>query len=126
MTSHGSLRHRSDNGSVPLGTCPEASALSDFSLLEANKGHSCMGQSRPFKLESKSGGPVKKKFVSMVGRPLEHMLGLSALNTIYATIQQTKQDDNFMQNVLDTMGISYAVPDEKLKKGCEILCQIAG
>ena len=68
----------------------------------------------PFRITSKSGSPVKKALVALLGKPLGALIGLSALNDIYFDVVEHDEPDDFMQRVLQSMNVSYAVSDEDL------------
>ncbi|TVM19380.1 glycerol acyltransferase [Oceanidesulfovibrio indonesiensis] len=70
---------------------------------------------------AKEKSALHKAFISALGKPLERLIGLDSLNAIHKGSAELKPDNEFMSRVLETMDVTYEVPDADMlripKKG---------
>jgi len=71
---------------------------------------------RPFALDVHYKDPIRRALLAMLGRPIEHLFGLDALNDVYARILLEEPANGFIDNALKTLGISYDVRPADLEK----------
>ena len=75
------------------------------------------GVPQPFKLSSSFKDPVRRALFSMIASPLEHSLGLSRLNHMYADVITGMQDDrNFLEKTLAVLDIRYSASPEDIAR----------
>lgn len=69
-------------------------------------------QQQRFKIETRSGGPLRRGLVNALGKPLGTVMGLHLLNDIYDRVSQScENDEDFLQHTLDVMQVSYNVSE---------------
>lgn len=64
-----------------------------------------------FKIQGQNGGPLRRKLVDALGRPLGRVMGLHLLNGIYNSVLARLGDGDFLECTLDVMGVKYNVND---------------
>ncbi len=69
---------------------------------------------QPFKIDSFT-DPFRKTFLSLFGRPIEHMLAFDQLNERYAAAQTCVETD-FLHRALAVLNVSYTIDEEALAR----------
>ncbi len=69
-----------------------------------------------FRIQPQSGGLFKRKLITAIGKPLEHIMALPELNAIYAKASCLGGDKIFMDRVLEVMNISYDISEKDLER----------
>ncbi len=69
-----------------------------------------------FKIAAKTGGPLRRKLVAALGRPLGALMGLPELNAIYDLVAAREEGEDFLLKMFEVMKISYRVSDEDLAR----------
>lgn len=69
-----------------------------------------------FKIEAQHGGPLRRKFVAAIARPLGRIMGLPLLNEIYDRVATRQDHEDFLDKTLEVMGVDYRVTDEDLSR----------
>ncbi len=69
-----------------------------------------------FRLRVQAGGPFKRKLITAIGKPLEHIMAFPELNAIYARAAAADGDKIFMDRVLEAMHIAYDISEKDLER----------
>jgi len=69
-----------------------------------------------FKIETHSGGALRRWLVNTLGKPLGRIMGLHILNDISAKVDQRPEGRDFLQATLDTMQVDYDVSEMDLAR----------
>jgi len=63
-----------------------------------------------FKIEAKTGGPLRRKLVNALGEPLSRVMGLHLLDDIYNKVLDSgPSEPEFLERTLEVMGVTFNV-----------------
>ena len=71
---------------------------------------------RPFRIAPEFHDPFRKTFFQLLGKPLEHALGLSELNDHYAAAESDRFPNDFLPRVLASLKIETTLSDDDLAR----------
>lgn len=75
-----------------------------------------MERNKLISLEDMEGGPVRRTMLSLLGKPLEYLLGIHHVNNLYDRIRDLTDIDDFLDAMLEDMDVCYAIRDDDLAR----------
>lgn len=75
-----------------------------------------MDKQRLLSIEPAFNGPIRRKLYPLVGRPLEQLLSLPAINHIYSSVTRKDSIKDFLDNLLEVMEIQYDIPEMEFQR----------